>query len=201
MLFCLIAVYFYFSYQKDIESKKQISCQESGIQYLYDKQTDSCKAIVLGEQEDKSNMYLCDFSVQFSNTNVRHMDGQDTELIANLEEKCRGGEDILSKFACLNLETEKNNEYHITYYNLEGVLTTNGDEHLQYMGVELNTANAKRASLGTEIISFEKDVKFGEETPFSVTIAIDRGKEDIADVFDKEDEVFISTYPVYSTCR
>ncbi len=202
ILLGLFAFFFFNSYQKNIIFKSQISCQGLGVDYNYDKRTNSCEKIsLLNQEKDKSDKYLCDFTVSYTSTEARHIDGRDTELIASLEEKCMSGEDILSKFACLNLETEKNNEYHITYYDLEGVLKTNSDEHLDFIGFELNTANAKRVLLGTEVLNFDKDLRSGEETPFSVTIAIDRSDENIAKFFEKEDGVLIDTYPVYSTCR
>ena len=90
----------------------------------------------------------------------------DLELIADLEKKCQGGEDMLYKFACLNLATEKKREYHKTYYDLEGVLKTNGDEYLKLIGVEINTDDKKRTLLGWEVINLEKNVKSGEDIFF-----------------------------------
>jgi len=153
------------------------------------------------EKDAEISKYLCDFSVDYIKKERHHVDGLDLELIKNLEKKCQSSEDLLSNFACLNLEQEKDREYHKTYFNLEGILKTNGDEHLQLIGVKLYTMDAKQILLGQGVMKFNKDVKLGEETSFSITVLIDRNDENIARFFQKEDEVLISTSPVYSTCR
>jgi hypothetical protein len=61
--------------------------------------------------------------------------------------------------------------------------------------------DAKQILLVQGVMKFNKDVKSGEEIPFSITILIDRSDENIARFFQKKDEVLISTSPVYSTCR
>ena len=167
ILFSIIAFYFFTNYQKNLEIKRQILCQGLGLDYNYDAQINECKKVNLEEKKDNQEpKYLCEFSIDYISKEIRNIDGLDLELIADLEKKCQGGEGILSKFACLNLETEKNKEYHKTYYDLEGVLKTNGDEYLKLIGVEINTDDKKRTLLGWEVINLEKNVKSGEDIFF-----------------------------------
>src|SRR5680860_250233 len=202
-LFISSFFYFYLNYKKNLEFKNQISCQELGQNYSYDSEINRC---ILSEEENNvesntSDQYLCDFSVDLSRKDRYHVDGLDLENIKKLEEKCQGGNDIMSKFACLNLETEKDKIYHRTYFEIEGTLKTMGNEHLQLIGVEINRIDSKRTVLGQAIVEIEKDVNEAEETPFSIKVMIDRDNEDINKIFQKDDETLISIHPVYSTCR
>ena len=174
MLFSIIAFYFFTNYQKNLEIKRQILCHELGVDYSYDAQINECKKVNLEEKKDNQEpKYLCEFSIDYISKEIRNIDGLDLELIADLEKKCQGGEGILSKFACLNLETEKNKEYHKTYFDLEGILKTNGDEYLKLIGVEINTVDKQKILLGWEVLNLEKNVKSGEEVPFSLSVLID----------------------------
>src|SRR5680860_69494 len=202
ILFCLFVLFLFLNYQKNLELKRQISCHELGTDYIYDSQTNSCETVgIVGEKDSEESKHLCNFIVSYTKTERRNVDGLDLELIVELEDKCASGDDIFSKFACYNLELEKKNEHHKTYFNLEGILKTNGDEHLQLIGVELQTIDAKRVLLGYGTEKFERDIKSGEDIPFSITVIVDRGVEEISNFFDKDDEILINTYAVYSSCR
>lgn len=192
----ILLTFFYLNYQKNQLFTKELNCQTLGANYFYDTSKKECV-----KDEVKDERPLCDFSVQYDRKERSQIDGVNSELITELEMQCEAGDNLSSRFACLNLETEKNKEYHGTYFDVSGVLQVKQAEYLRFIAIEIYADNSDRTVLGQSIINIEKEILAKEDLPFSTRVYIDRSDKKIANIFSPEDEVLIGATPVFTTCR
>lgn len=166
-------IYIYFNSRSNLNFKRQIACQEIDKDYYYSKELDSCISSD-NNQLGLSQLNKLDF-------------GNQKQYLCNF-----------------SVDLNKQEKVHIdnkTYFELEGIVISQGDEHLELIGAEVRTIDNKRRLLGWGKTEIGKDVELGEEVPFSISVLVDRDKEDVNNFFSKEDDVLISIHPVYSTCR